>query len=311
MAIAHSPLRYPGGKQTLAGVLSHLMQLNGLREGTYVEPYAGGAGAAISLLYGEHVARVIINDADRRIYLFWRAVLKETDAFVDLIHKAKLTVAEWRRQRDIYQHPCQHSALAVGFSTFYLNRCNRSGIIYSGGPIGGIKQRGRWKIDARFNHDDLERRIRKIALYRDRIAVYGHDALKFLRAHVGSLGAKAKPFVYFDPPYYAKGKDLYLNHYAPGDHAALAQYARRHARFAWVATYDNAPPIKRLYRGLRQVPLDLDYSARDRRVGREVMILKPGLIFPDEWSRGIPSRFITASSRVMSSLAQLALPLGI
>ena len=39
-------------------------------------------------------------------------------------------------------------ALALGFSAFFLNRTNRSGIIEGAGPIGGYTQTGKWKVDA-------------------------------------------------------------------------------------------------------------------------------------------------------------------
>lgn len=298
MTLSHSPLRYPGGKQILAHVLAHLMRLNGARGGTYIEPYAGGAGAALNLLIGEQVDRVVINDADKRVYFFWKAVLERTDAFCHLIRTTPLSVHEWRRQRLIYQHPHRHSFLRAGFATFYLNRCNRSGIIGNGGPIGGIDQRGEWKIDARFNRGDLERRVRRVGLYHERISISNLDAIEFLSREVASLPSDAKPFVYLDPPYFAKGRELYLNHYLPNDHAKLAKYLQSEARFAWVMSYDNTPQITRLYRGMRRVPFDLNYSARDRRTGREIMISKPGMVFPRKWRRGIPGEYITAAARV-------------
>ncbi len=46
MATPCSPLRYPGGKQILARVLGHMIEVNGREGGIYAEPYAGGAGAA-------------------------------------------------------------------------------------------------------------------------------------------------------------------------------------------------------------------------------------------------------------------------
>lgn len=298
MAIAHSPLRYPGGKQVLARVLSHLMKMNGVHGGIYVEPFAGGAGAAISLLFGEYVDRVLINDADPCIYAFWKAVLHQTEPFLKLLRNTPTTVREWKRQRAIYQQPKRYSTLRVGFATFYLNRCNRSGIIGNGGPIGGKRQTGKWKIDARFNREDLERRIRRIALYRDRISVSQMDGIEFLKRHVATLDERTKPFVYLDPPYYAKGRDLYLNHYKPEDHVRLAAYLKAEATFDWVLSYDNVPEIRKLYRQLRQVSFRLDYSARVRRVGREIMILKPRLVFPDRWKRTIPQQYVTASDGV-------------
>ncbi len=50
--------------------------------------------------------------------------------------------------------------LDVGFSTFFLNRTNVSGVI-KGGIIGGQEQQGEYKIDARYNGQNL---IRKLSL---------------------------------------------------------------------------------------------------------------------------------------------------
>lgn len=295
MAIAHSPLRYPGGKQILSRIVAHLVSLNGAGGGTYVEPYAGGAGVALALLLGEHVDRVLINDADSRIYAFWRSVLNSTDRFVRLLRATPTTVKEWAKQREIYQHPKRNSELRVGFAAFYLNRCNRSGIIATGGPIGGQRQKGKWKIDARYNPDELERRIRKVAAYRDRISLSNADAIDVLDSEVKPNAKKCRPFVYLDPPYYHKGRDLYLSFYEHDDHAKLAAFLKRQDGFPWILSYDNVPEIAVLYRGLRQIRFSLDYSARERREGSELMIFLPTLKFPGGWRRSIPRRFISTA----------------
>lgn len=296
MAVAHSPLRYPGGKQVLYRVLAHLITTNDAEGGTYAEPYAGGGGAAIALLYGGYVRRVLINDADPCVYAFWSAMLSKSEQFLELLRTTPVTIREWVKQRDIYRHPKRHSTLRVGFATFYLNRCNRSGIIGNGGPIGGRHQSGPWRIDARFNRVELERRIRKILLYRDSISVSNLDAIEFLRRKVAPLAKKDRPFVYLDPPYYAKGESLYLNHYGPADHAQLAAHVKGRLRFPWVMSYDNVPEIRKLYRSLRQVRFDLDYTARERRRGSELLIFKRALVFPAAWSRGIPKQMISVGS---------------
>jgi|ERR1043166_6548909 DNA adenine methylase len=295
MTIAHSPLRYPGGKQILGRLLAYLVHCNGASGGVYVEPYAGGAGVALALLFGEHVDRVVINDADACIFAFWRSLLCKTEKFVKLLYKTPITVQEWSRQRKIYVHPKQYSELSVGFATFYLNRCNRSGIIMNGGPIGGQKQTGKWKIDARFNRTELERRIRRIALYKDRISVFNLDAIDLLNSQVDALSRKERRFVYLDPPYYAKGRDLYLNYYEHDDHARLAGHMRRQTKFPWVMSYDNVPQIAALYKDLRQIRFGLDYTARERHAGTELMIFRPDLVFPRQWVRSIPARFISAA----------------
>jgi DNA adenine methylase len=286
--VNYSPLRYPGGKQILSRVLTKIIEANGASGGTYIEPYAGGAGAALCLLFEERVDRIVINDADYRIYAFWRAALSQTEAFVEQIRTAILNVDEWKRQRAIYQRGRRESILRLGFATFYLNRCNRSGIIASGGPIGGLDQKGKWKIDARFNRVELAARIKRLSSYRERIDVTNLDALACLRTNVMSLPRTARPFAYLDPPYFAKAEDLYMNHYASGDHREVAKFVQAGLDMPWVMTYDDVPEIRRLYRRLRLVPLVLDYSARSRRQGREMLILKPRLTFPTTWRDGIP-----------------------
>jgi DNA adenine methylase len=303
VAPPHSPLRYPGGKQILAGVLAHLIRTNDREGGIYAEPYAGGAGAALTLLFSEHVQSLMLNDADSNIYAFWHSVLNRTDEFLKLLRDASLTTKEWHRQREIYIRPTEHSSLDLGFSTFYLNRCNRSGIIVNGGMIGGQNQAGKWKLDARFNKDELARRVQRIALYRKRISLFNLDAVDFLLKHIDRPDIASKVFVYLDPPYYNKGSQLYLNYYAPADHGELATYIAGQGSFLWVMSYDDVRDIRRLYSGLRQVHFALGYSARTRRIGKEVLVLSDKLKFPERWKSRLPGKYLTAADGISIPLA--------
>ncbi len=280
----------------LSNALRVILEANGAQGGTYIEPYAGGAGAAIHLLVSEHVDRIVINDADRRIYAFWRAALDQPAAFIERIFKTPLTIAEWRRQRQIYKHPKGASFLTLGFAAFYLNRCNRSGIISSGGPIGGIKQEGPWKIGARFNREELADRVLRLAEYRDRIEVSNLDALEFMRGRVATMPRTSKPFAYLDPPYFAKGPELYMNAYKPADHSSLAAFMKTAVTVPWVISYDDAPQIRRLYAGLPRTRFSLNYSANDRRRASELLIFKPGTPIPPMWKRRIPDNLLRARS---------------
>lgn len=87
---------------------------------------------------------------------------------------------EWFRQKDIINNPKDHDLLTIGFSTFFLNRTNRSGIL-KGGVIGGKNQEGKWKLDARYNKSDLISRIHKISENRHRIDLYNMDAIDFIK----------------------------------------------------------------------------------------------------------------------------------
>jgi len=193
--------------------------------------------------------------------------------------------------------------LRLGFATFYLNRCNRSGIIGNAGLIGGVKQSGKWKLDARFNRGELARRIGRLALYADRIELFNLDAMDFLRNYVSKPKVAQKSFVYLDPPYFAKGSQLYLNFYCPDDHRCLARYLRREAKFLWVMSYDNVPEIRALYGDFAQIPFNLGYSAREWRLGKELLIFKRRVAFPDQWKLRIPDRYITAADGIKIPLA--------
>lgn len=279
MPIANSPLRYPGGKAILTDFLADVIAENGLQDGTYIEPYAGGAGAAINLLLSEHVQRVILNDADPCVFAFWEAVLTKTSEFTKRIECTPISIEEWKRQRDIYRSQEKHSRIKVAFASFYLNRCNRSGIIVNGGPIGGFEQVGKWKLDARFNRKELIRRIEKIQLYRDRIEIHNLDAIEFLK---GIVSKESDCLVYLDPPYYTKGSELYLNHYQPDDHAELAAFMQSQDLLKWVMTYDDVPEIRGLYQSCNLVPFQLDYSAHSRKKGKEILIHGPEVLLPEQ-----------------------------
>jgi len=260
------------------GLTSSLLRLNGLERGHYAEPYAGGCGLALGLLYGGYVADVHINDIDPSVWAFWHCVLNETDALLALIEETPITVEEWLRQRDIHRSQDTSNTLRLGFSAFFLNRTNRSGIIQGAGVIGGLEQDGNYKIDCRFNRQDLARRIGRVRKYRDRIHLTNLDAMDFF-----SLLEKVLPedsFLFVDPPYYKKGADLYTSFYEPKDHAKLASKIIAIDR-PWIVTYDDVPEIRQLYRRRRQYCFDIQYSLREKRIGTELLIASKGVRMPD------------------------------
>jgi DNA adenine methylase len=272
-----SPLRYPGGKAVLAGLLKDIRQLNGLNDRAVAEPFAGGAGASLTLLYLEETPEIFINDADHAIYDFWWTIIKHSRQFADMISTTRISMAEWRRQRHVYRQQRRVSRLRRGFAAFYLNRCNRSGIIMNGGPIGGVKQKGKWKLDARFNKAELRRRCEKVAEYSDRIHLSAEDGIEFIK-HRG----KDFPFLFIDPPYYGKGKTLYLNALNHEYHVALGDRLKIMRDEAWVLTYDDCPEIRKIYKGWTTIrPFSLRYVASERRSGKELLIVPKWMRLPD------------------------------
>lgn len=275
----NTPLRYPGGKGKLTGFIRLVFEQNKLTDGHYVEPYAGGAGIALSLLFLEYASHIHLNDINKSVYAFWRSVLKQTDELCRLIYDSKVTMTEWYRQKAVQDNPSHYSLLELGFSTFFLNRSNRSGIIRAG-VIGGKNQDGKWKLDARFNKPDLISRIKKISLYSDRISLYNLDADKLIHGIIPRLPDKT--LVYLDPPYYVKGEGLYENHYAHADHVRVSQLVKTQIkRKNWIVSYDNTPEIQGLYKKYRKIVYGLNYSAQNRHTGSEVMFFSPHLIIPE------------------------------
>jgi DNA adenine methylase len=274
-----SPLRYPGGKSCLYDLVASILRENQLSRVDYAEPYAGGFGLALSLMYGGHVSDVHLNDVDPSIWSFWKSVLDETEGLVELIRKTPVTVEQWQKQKKIHKALDSTTPLELGFATFFLNRTNRSGVIKGAGIIGGLSQEGNYKLDCRFNRDDLIRRIRRVAKYRRRIHLYKKDAVVFMRKTAPNLSDNC--FFCIDPPYFNKGSSLYTNFYGPDEHGDVAK-AVLDLRQPWIVTYDYTNEIRRLYSKRRQFAYDINYSVQTKRIGSELLIASSRLRLPEE-----------------------------
>jgi DNA adenine methylase len=261
-----SPLRYPGGKACLFPFISKLFYENNLVGTDYAEPYAGGAGLALKLLFNEYVNRIYINDYDYLIHCFWKSVLDSNGRFCDWMEDVTVSLDNWHYYKTIQNNPTKFSEFEVAQATFFLNRTNVSGVL-KGGPIGGQKQTSKYKIDARFNKVDLIKRIERIGQFRSRIKLSNSDGLKFIKM------LNKKPdgiFVYLDPPYVQKGAELYMNYYVKKDHERLARQVEL-IRHKWLVSYDNNEFILKLYDKNQKITYRLSQSASNR-VGTEVLV---------------------------------------
>jgi DNA adenine methylase len=264
----YSPLRYPGGKSKLAPLINLLISKVNLEDCTYVEPFAGGAGIALTLLMNGTAKQIVINDYDRSIYSFWRAIKTEPAKLIKLIVKTPITINEWHKQRAIYQN-VQRYSIELAFATLFLNRVNRSGII-TGGPIGGYEQSGEWKLNARFNKEVIIDRINEISNKRNAIVIYNKDIISLIDNFIPKYTSNA--FIYFDPPYYNKGKKLYKNFLSHDDHTIISERILERVKCPWVLTYDDVPEIRKLYKTLDVRNFDLNYSVANKGKASEIII---------------------------------------
>ncbi len=275
----NTPLRYPGGKGKLIEFMKLVFEQNDLLDGNYVEAYAGGAAIAMTMLVHSYASRVYLNDLNSSVYAFWRSVIEQPDELCQAISDVKITMDEWYKQKAVQQDMANHTPLEIGFSTFFLNRTNRSGIIWAG-VIGGKKQNGAWKLDARFTKPDLIQRIEKIAMFGSRIRLYNMDAAKFIKKILPDL-SRNKSLIYLDPPYYKMGKGLYENHYLHDDHVAVSRLVKTGINIPWIVSYDYAPEIMEMYKWAKSISYRISYSAQDRYKGAEAMFFSKGIAVPD------------------------------
>lgn len=273
----YSPLRYPGGKSKIAPLIRLIIEKTGSSDITYIEPFAGGAGVALSLLIEGVVDQVVINDYDKAIYSFWRALKEAPQELIDLIEHTPLTIDEWKHQKDIYSTQNKRYSVELGFAAFYLNRTNRSGIL-SAGPIGGYNQTGNYGMDARFNRNALIGRIQEIAKYKSQIVVYNKEIRSFISGVIPKYQANA--FVYFDPPYFENGQRLYKNFFSPTDHTDIALSIINGVNCPWVITYDDVPELRGIYSNYVQRRYNLNYSAANKGKGSEIIIFKDPYLLP-------------------------------
>ena len=278
MGIINTPLRYPGGKQKIAPFITEILETNDLYDCNYIEPYAGGAGVAIYLLLNKKVKRIHLNDKCIQIYSFWKTLIKKPEWLCKKILLSPLTIEEWKKQRNILKNVDNYNFEDVGFATFYLNRCNRSGIL-SGGVIGGLDQTGNWKMDARFSRKDLINRIEAISNLNNSIKITKYDAETLLKKLSRN---KKRNFIYCDPPYLYKGEKLYLNHYTSEDHKRISKIIQSIKDNYWVVSYDYNNFISELYNKRKKFIYNLQYHAATAYLGQELFIFSDSLKIPKE-----------------------------
>lgn len=276
----YSPLRYPGGKAPFAPFIAKVMEVNGITNGHYLEPYAGGAGVALELLFHGHASHIHINDADPAVYAFWASVTKHPRKLLKLLDATPITMDEWFKWRAVLREDYKATLVEKGFATLFMNRTNRSGILKAG-VIGGQDQTGSYKLDARFKKDQIASRIEAIAQRAKDISVYHEDSLRLLERCSELLPKQS--LIYLDPPYYVKGKGLYRNYYKHDDHVQIAKLLQQSKfKWPWVVSYDNVDEIRTMYQMSQALSYGLNYTAQRRYVGSEVMFFDQGLRVPDE-----------------------------
>ncbi|WP_297200460.1 DNA adenine methylase [uncultured Pluralibacter sp.] len=261
-----SPMRYPGGKAKLSRFMALFIVSNKLDGCTLVEPFCGGAGGTLPLLISGLISKLVLNDLNPCIASFWRTIVKDPSSLISMIESEPVTIDAWHNWRNIYFSPEGCTDLEKGFSAFFLNRTNRSGMLHAG-PIGGRNQsHDTYTIDCRFNKENLIKRIELIAKHSKKIKVTEVDACKSLNKRTES------DFIYADPPYVQEGRNIYNKFcFSENDHTRFAKKMMR-SKSHWLLSYDDHPLIHQLYSSSGMNIIELSYAINKARIGRELLI---------------------------------------
>ncbi len=275
MPITKSPLRYPGGKTQMSKFVEHTIEINKLNDVIYCEPFSGGAGVAMELLLTNKVNSIILNDLDSAIYSFWYALLNETKKFIKTIQELSVNLNTWYEQKNIYNKlkDSHQYKFELAIATFFLNRTNRSGII-TGGPIGGYEQKGKYKIDCRFNKTKLIKKFEEISKYANHIQLYNLDAISLIN-DILLKELYNNLFIFLDPPYYKQGKNLYKNSFNHDKHIELSNTIKKLNKYHWITTYDNNKHIEEIYSDIHILKYTLQYSVNKKRKEQEIFFHNP------------------------------------
>ena len=273
-----SPLRYPGGKRKLAPFVADLITRVGLEVELLVEPFAGGAAVAISLLESGHVRSIALADADPLIAGFWKTVFsRSAHQLANMVCDTQVSLAEWRRQKAL----CPRSNLASAFKCLFLNRTSFSGALMSRtGPIGGIAQDGTYKIDCRFNREKIAKRILQLNKLAPQVRFVRNESYRKTIADIARtrLASEAPERIlwYLDPPFFAKADRLYRFSFTGAQHQTFSHDIHSLTGH-WLLSYDDHEEARRLYRAHRGFArINLHYNARidttERLVASEVIV---------------------------------------
>lgn len=281
-----SPLRYPGGKIKMAPFLRQLLKDNPKIK-NYIEPFAGGAGIAINLLLNNLIDHITLNDYDIAIFCFWKSLVENNKEFMELFENTPITISEWHNQRFIFQNLEKRNIknlstseiIKLGFSTFYMNRTNFSGILRGATPVGGLKQTGKWKLDCEFNKERLRPLLIKIGQKAENITISNLDMVNSLSSlnKGNSNYTDTESLMFIDPPYIKQGKRLYLPIKTMEDHKKIALQIKN-LSCHWLLTYDAVNELMDYYNfANNKFIYSLQYKVKTHRQATEFLVISNNL----------------------------------
>jgi DNA adenine methylase len=236
-----SPFRYPGGKSWLVPRIRQWLASLRQRPAEFIEPFAGGAIAGLTVALEDLADRVTLVEVDEQVAAVWHTILSDDDGGKWLANE----IMNFDLTLDAVKAALQETAVTTrqkAFQTILKNRVYRGGILAPGAAPLKHGENGKG-IKSRWYPGTLKKRILDIVTVRDRITFIEGDGLAVIRLNA----ARADTVFFIDPPYTAAGKRagtrLYTHHEL--DHEELFRLASEIAG-DFLMTYDEADGIRDL-----------------------------------------------------------------
>lgn len=236
-----SPFRYPGGKTWLVPILRAWLRSLPRHPGLFLEPFAGGAIASMTVAFERLAAHVVIAETDEGVSAVWKTILNgQGEWLAQEILGFDLTAENVRKALDEDSNGSAISLRQRAFLTLLRNRVQRGGIMAPGAGLvkNGENNRG---ISSRWYPETLARRIREISMNLDRISFHAGDGFALIDEYLSEESAA----FYVDPPYMKAARRLYRNWQV--DHRRLFEKMAA-VSGSFLMSYDNAPDIRDMAR---------------------------------------------------------------
>lgn len=268
-----SPLRYPGGKASIAPAL-----LADLDAEIWFEPFAGGAGVGLRALFDGIVDELWLAESDPVVRGLWEWIIADVDSLASAVADLVPSLDLFYRSREIIAE-ANASAEELVLAGLVVNRCSRSGIIAGNvGPVGGASQSGKYTVAARFDPGALAARLRLLAPLTSRMRMVSDDGVAALESLPDS-GADDDVVVFADPPYLGVGDRLYRDRMDLDAHRRLSG-ALAGLGCEWMLTINDVPQVRDLYEWAEVGRVPVRYCATSARIAEELLI-SPSLSDPD------------------------------
>lgn len=275
-------LRYPGGKsRLLSHIIPHLSDKTGRNQNilNYCEPFLGSGSIAFNLLKKNNfIRKVILNDKDYALVCLWNTVLFDFDELEQKILEYKPNVVDFFHFKEVLTRRDdalkKEDPTLLSLKKIAIHQMSYSGLgVKASGPIGGKKQTSNYNISCRWTPENIIKKFNKI---RKEILKY-----EIINNKVHCLDYKdiinmsnEHSIMYIDPPYYVKGKDMYLCGFDRDEHRRLSE-ALRATSAKWLLSYDDCEEIRSLYEWTNMKEFDAKYYIKTIRNKKEILIFSP------------------------------------